>query len=167
MELVEHEFPVPILTYAIHQDSGGAGKFRGGCGVVRDVQVLAPQFVLGTRMNGVKSQSWGVKGGNAGHSGCFIVNPGTPQERQVPPFGDNVELHHGDVLRVMTSSGSGWGNPGERDPLQVLPDVKDGFVSLRSARANYGVVIEAETWKIDWRQTQDSAACYASVATTL
>jgi N-methylhydantoinase B len=155
MEFVEHEFPVRILTYAIHQDSGGAGKFRGGCGVVRDVQVLAPQVVLGTRMNGVKSQSWGVKGGNAGHSGCFIVNPGTPQERQVPPFGDNIELHHGDVLRVMTSGGGGWGNPGERDPLQVLQDVKDGFVSLPSARADYGVVIEAETWKIDWRQTQD------------
>ena len=55
MEFVEHEFPVQILTYAIHQDSGGAGKFRGGCGVVRDVQVLAPKVVLGTRMNGVKS----------------------------------------------------------------------------------------------------------------
>jgi N-methylhydantoinase B len=155
MEFVEHEFPVRILTYAIHQNSGGAGKFRGGCGVIRDVQVLAPTVVLGTRMNGVKSQSWGVKGGNAGKSGCFIINPGTPQQRQVPPFGDNLELHHGDVLRVMTSGGGGWGNPAERDPLQVLQDVKDGFVSLQSAREEYAVVIEADTWKIDWRQTQD------------
>jgi N-methylhydantoinase B len=155
MEFVEHEFPVRILTYAIHQDSGGAGKFRGGCGVVRDVQVLAPTVVLGTRMNGVKSQSWGVKGGTAGKSGCFIVNPGTLRERCLPPFGDNLELCHGDVLRVMTSGGGGWGNPVERDPLQVLQDVKDGFVSWQSARADYGVVIEVETWKIDWRHTQD------------
>ena len=155
MEFVEHEFPVRILTYAIHQDSGGAGKCRGGCGVIRDVQVLAPTVVLGTRMNGVKSQSWGVKGGNAGKSGCFIINPGTPQQRQVPPFGDNLALHCGDVLRVMTSGGGGWGNPAERDPLQVLQDVKDGFVSLQSARKEYAVVIEADTWKIDWRQTQD------------
>jgi N-methylhydantoinase B len=155
MEFIEHEFPVRILTYAIHQDSGGAGKFRGGCGVVRDVQVLAPQVVLGTRMNGVKSPSWGVTGGRAGQSGCFIVNPGTPQARPVPPFGDNIELHASDILRVMTSGGGGWGNPAERDPLQVLQDVKDGFVSLQSARNHYGVVLEAETWKIDWRQTQE------------
>jgi N-methylhydantoinase B len=155
MEFVEHEFPVRILTYAIHQDSGGAGKFRGGAGVVRDVQILAPRVTLGTRMNGVQSQSWGVKGGKAGKSGCFIVNPGTPEARQVPPFGDNLELQYGDVLRVMTSGGGGWGNPAERDPLQVLQDVKDGFVSLQSACEDYGVVIEPETWKIDWRQTQE------------
>jgi N-methylhydantoinase B len=153
IEFIEHEFPVRILTYAIHQDSGGAGKFRGGAGVVRDVQILAPKVILGTRMNGVKSPSWGVKGGKAGKSGCFIVNPGTPHERLVPPFGDNFELHAGDVLRVMTSGGGGWGNPAERDPLQVLQDVKDGFVSLQCAREDYGVVIEAETWKIDWHQT--------------
>lgn len=73
----------------------------------------------------------------------------------MPPFGDNIELRCGDVLRIMTSGGGGWGNPAERDPLQVLQDVKDGFVSLQSAREDYGVVIEAETWKIDWRQTQE------------
>ncbi len=155
MEFVEHEFPMRILTYAIHQDSGGAGKFRGGTGVVRDVEVLAPKVVLGTRMNNVKSQSWGVKGGNAGQSGRFIINPGTPHERQVPPFGDNVELQAGDVLRVMTSGGGGWGNPAERDPLQILQDVKDGLVSVHRAREDYGVVIEPETWKIDWLQTQE------------
>jgi N-methylhydantoinase B/oxoprolinase/acetone carboxylase alpha subunit len=96
-----------------------------------------------------------VKGGKAGQSGCFIVNPGTAQECRIAPFGDNLELHYGDVLRLMTSGGGGWGNPAERDPLQVLQDVKDGFVSLHSAREAYGVVIEADTWKIDWRQTQD------------
>jgi N-methylhydantoinase B len=155
IEFVESEFPVQIVTYAIHQDSGGPGKFRGGAGVVRDVRVLASQAVLGTRMNGVKCPAWGNNGGKAGKSGCFIVNPGTPQERSVPPFGDNVALHYGDILRVMTSGGGGWGNPAERDPLAVLQDVKDGFVSLHSARDDYGVVIEAETWKIDWRQTQE------------
>jgi N-methylhydantoinase B len=156
MEFIEHEFPVRMLRYAIHQDSGGAGKLRGGCGVVRDIQVLAPQVILGTRMNNVKSQSWGVKGGKSGKAGRFIINPGTAHERQVAPFGDNVELHAGDILRVMTAGGGGWGNPAARDPLQVLQDVKDGFVSLDSARDEYGVVIEADTWKIDWRQTQES-----------
>jgi N-methylhydantoinase B len=155
MEFVEHEFPVQILTYAVHPDSGGPGKYRGGTGVVRDVRLLAPSVTLGTRMNGVKSPSWGVKGGKAGKPGRILVNPGTLQEREISPFGDNIELRCGDVLRIVTSGGGGWGNAAERDPLQVLQDVKDGFVSLPSAREDYGVVIEAETWKIDWRQTQE------------
>ena len=55
----------------------------------------------------------------------------------------------------MTSGGGGWGNPAERDPLQILQDVKDGLVSVHRAREDYGVVIEPETWKIDWLQTQE------------
>jgi N-methylhydantoinase B len=106
-------------------------------------------------MNGIKCPAWGVNGGKAGKSGYVIVNPGTPQERSISPFGDNVELRCGDVLRVVTSGGGGWGNPAERDPLAVLQDVKDGFVSLDSARQAYGVVIEADTWKIAWRRTQE------------
>jgi N-methylhydantoinase B len=155
IEFTESEFPVQILNYAIHQDSGGPGKYRGGAGVVREVRLLAPTAVLGTRMNGVKCPAWGVNGGKAGKSGYVVVNPGMPQARAISPFGDNVELHCGDVLRVVTSGGGGWGNPAERDPLAVLQDVKDGFVSLDSARQAYGVVIEADTWKIDWRQTQE------------
>ena len=106
------------------------------------VRVLTPKAILGTRMNGVKCPSWGVKGGKAGKSGYFVVNPGTPQERRIPPFGDNLELQYGDIVRVVTSGGGGWGNPAERDSLAARQDVKDGFVSLHSAREDYGVVIE-------------------------
>ena len=56
------------------------------------------------------------------------------------------------------TGGGGWGNPAERDPLAVLQDVKDGFVSVHSACEDYGVVIEPDTWKIDWRQTQERRA---------
>ena len=158
IEFIETEFPVRVRTYAIHQDSGGPGQYRGGCGVVRDVQVLAPRATLGTRMNGVKCPAWGVRGGRHGRSGRFVVNPGTPGERVVAPFGDNVELVRGDVLRVITSGGGGWGHPADRDALSVLQDVKDGFVSLGSARDDYGVVIEPDTWKIDWRATESRRA---------
>lgn len=164
IEFIEREFPVQILAYAIHQDSGGAGKYRGGAGVIRDIRVLAPSAVLGTRMNGIKCPAWGVKGGKIGKSGYFVLNPGTTHERVLAPFGDNVELRCGDVLRVVTSGGGGWGNPFERDPLSVLQDVKDGFVSNPSAYKDYGVVIEPKTWKIDWRRTQE---CRHAMANTL
>ena len=87
-----------------------------------------------------------------------MVNPGTPQERPISPFGDNLELQYGDIVRVVTSGGGGWGNPAERDPLAVLQDVKDGFISVCSASEDYGVVIEPDTWKIDWHQTQERRA---------
>ena len=76
--------------------------------------------------------------------------------------GDNVELHYGDILRVITSGGGGWGNPAHRDPLVVLQDVKDCFVSVASACSDYGVVIEPDTWKIDWRQTYQRRAAMPS-----
>ncbi len=164
MEFVEHEFPVEILSYAIHRDSGGPGKFRGGAGVIRDVRVLAPSVTLGTRMNNLKSPSWGVKGGGSGAVGRMVLNPDTPKAQDIPPFGDNIELQQGDILRIVTSGGGGWGNPAERDPLDVLQDVKDGFVSVAQGREDYGVVIEPETWKIDWRQTQ---ACRRAMAANL
>jgi N-methylhydantoinase B len=153
IEFVETEFPVRVRAYAIHRDSGGPGERRGGCGVVRDVELLAARATLGTRMNGVKCPPWGVKGGRAGRSGRFVVNPGTSAERLVAPFGDDVELVRGDVLRVITSGGGGWGHPADRDALTVLQDVKDGFVSLEGARDDYGVLVDPETWKIDWRAT--------------
>jgi N-methylhydantoinase B len=87
-----------------------------------------------------------------------VVNPGRADERSVAPFGDNVELVAGDVLRIITSGGGGWGHPGDRDALSVLQDVKDGFVSLASAGDDYGVAIDPETWKIDWRETESRRA---------
>ena len=68
----------------------------------------------------------------------------------------------GDIVRVVTSGGGSWGNPAERDPLAVLQDVKDGFVSVHRACEDYGVVIAPDTWKIDWRQTQARRAALPS-----
>jgi len=75
---------------------------------------------------------------------------------------DNLALQYGDIVRVVTSGGCGWGNPAEREPLVVLQDGKDGFVSVHSACEDYGVVIEPDTWKIDWRQMQERRAAMPS-----
>jgi N-methylhydantoinase B len=153
VEYMEGEFPVRVEQYAINPDSGGAGKFRGGCGVVRDVRVLA-DCALGTRMDNTRFPPWGVKGGQAGRTGYWVVNPGTANERRIKPIGDGFELKKGDLLRMATNGGGGWGDPFDRDPQRVLRDVLGGFVSLESARRDYGVALDLDARKVDESATR-------------
>lgn len=154
VEFIEREHGLHVSQYAIRPDSGGPGRYRGGCGVIRDIRVSTPGTTLSTRMDNVKYPCWGVAGGLAGRPGSFVVNPGTPHERVLPPIGDDLRLEPGDVLRVMTGGGGGWGNPFEREPEQVLQDVRDGFVSVTGARHDYGIAINPETLRFDEDETR-------------
>jgi N-methylhydantoinase B len=78
-----------------------------------------------------------------------VVNPGRADERQLASMSDGNVLRRGDVLRLDTSGGGGWGNPLDRAPERVRRDVLGGFVSLEAARADYGVVIDGETGVVD------------------
>src|ERR671923_341580 len=133
VEYVEKEFPLRIEQYAIRVDSGGPGLYRGGCGVIRDVRVLCDEAELGNRMENSKFPPYGVCGGRAGRPGKIVLNPGTPQEREIPPTSDGLRLKCGDLLRLMTCGGGGWGGPFRRDPMLAQQDVARGFVSVRGA----------------------------------
>ena len=142
VEFLELGYPVELITYAMHQDSGGPGEWRGGCGIVREFRVLAERAVLAVRIDGVVEPPWGASGGMAGGAGRAVVNPGRPGERLLPPLSDGNVLHHGDVLRIETGGGGGRGHPHDRPAVRVLSDVLDGFVSVAAAARHYGVVIE-------------------------
>ena len=73
-----------------------------------------------------------------------IVNPGTATERRLDPFSDGNVLVRGDVLRLQTGGGGGWGHPYDRPPAQVLADVLGGFVSQGAAKSEYGVVLSED-----------------------
>jgi N-methylhydantoinase B len=154
VEYVEKEFPLRIEQYAVRPDSGGPGLYRGGCGVVRDVRVLCDTAELGNRMENSKFPPYGVAGGRAGRSGKILLNPGTPQEREVLPTSDGVRLKRGDLLRLMTCGGGGWGDPCSRDPILVRQDMARGFVSRQGALEDYGVVLAPDTLEIDKAATE-------------
>jgi N-methylhydantoinase B len=122
--------------------------------VVRDIRVIADEGILASRLENVTYPAWGVNGGHSGRPGRIIVNPGTSDERLLKPLSDNNRLRQGDLLRIMTPGGGGWGDPLERDVASVQGDVLDGFVSLHSARDDYGVILEAQTCAIDVAATQ-------------
>jgi len=140
-EFMELTYPVRLRAYGLNRDSGGPGRFRGGCGVIREFEVLAEEAMLAVRIDSVKNPPWGVAGGMNGGSGRAVVNPGTERERILAPLSDGTMLHRGDVFRIETGGGGGWGDPFDRPAVQVLADVLGGFVSPESAARDYGVVI--------------------------
>jgi N-methylhydantoinase B len=141
VEFLEQAYPVRLLRYGIHRDSGGPGRFRGGTGVVREYEVLADHAVLSMRIDSVVNPPWGVAGGMRGGTGRAVINPGTRHERKLAPLSDGTVLRPGDVLLLETGGGGGHGHPFDRPPERVLQDVRDGFVSLEAARRDYGVAI--------------------------
>jgi N-methylhydantoinase B len=164
VEYVEKDFPLRIEQYAVRPDSGGPGLYRGGCGIIRDVRVLCDKAELGTRMENTKFPPYGVSGGRAGRPGKIVLNPGTAEERDIPQVGDGIQLKRGDLLRLMTCGGGGWGNPFSRDPLLVQQDVLRGFVSPQGALEDYGVELDPLSGEIDKAATE---ACRRRVSQSL
>lgn len=142
VEFVEANYPFRIERFGIHADSGGPGAFRGGTGIVRDLRMVLPETRVGTILSSVKFPPFGVNGGRSGRPGRVILNPGTPGERDLPVYADDLRLQEGDLMRVLTSGGGGWGDPGTRDPELVARDVRRGYVTPAGAEQDYGVVID-------------------------
>ena len=148
-EFMEAVYPVRMRAYGLLEDSGGPGLWRGGCGVFREIELLADRAVLSVRIDGVGNPPWGVAGGESGRGGRAVINPGTDSERIIDALSDGTVLQKGDVFRIETVGGGGWGDPRARDPDRVRADVLGGFVSLASAEADYGVVLFGPEAEID------------------
>ncbi len=132
VEFLELGYPVRLRRYGINIDSGGPGRRRGGCGLVREYDILADHPVLAMRIDGVVHPPWGVAGGLSGGSGRAVVNPGRADERLLAPLSDGTVLRRGDVL-LLETGGGGQGHPFERASALVLRDALNGFVSVRAA----------------------------------
>ncbi|AEM42827.1 hydantoinase B/oxoprolinase family protein [Ketogulonicigenium vulgare] len=141
VEFLEMGYPVRLLRYGVLPDSGGPGKFRGGVGIVREYEILADEAQIAIRIDGVQNPPWGIGGGMSGGVGAATVNPGQANERKLPPLSEGTKLHYGDILRIETGGGGGYGHPHDRAPADVLEDVLGGFVTAEAAEKYYGVKI--------------------------
>ena len=112
VEALEHAYPFLIECYALRKGSGGAGRHRGGQGVVRDYRALGDDTVLSLSSERQNVPAAGMAGGADGALGEFILNPGTPEERRLPPAAAEIRLRRNDVLRVCTPGAGGYGPPG-------------------------------------------------------
>lgn len=140
-EFIEQRFPVIVERVALYPDSAGPGKYRGGMGYLKDIRILVDGHFL-TYNDRTAFGCFGVAGGGAGVPGGSWINPGTPGERHVQFCQEAVPVKAGDLVRVTTPGGGGWGDPLERDLEAVRLDVARSLVSIENARRQYGVVIQ-------------------------
>lgn len=140
-EVLEEEVPVLVLRYGYRPDSGGAGRYRGGCGIELTFQTLSPRTILTAR--GLERnifRPWGREGGKPGKPGEVWVRR-EAEERRIAKI-DEIFLEPGDVVSFLTQGGGGYADPLTRPVAEVLRDVELGFVSTTTAAAAYGVIID-------------------------
>jgi N-methylhydantoinase B len=141
IEVLETKYPLRLTHYAFRADSGGAGRWRGGNGVVREYTIDCEQAELFLWFERSVTPAWGLFGGHDATPPVVVVNPGREDERRLLKA-SRVPLRRGDVVRTMTGGGGGFGDPRERDPERVRRDVRDGQVTPATAWTVYGVEIE-------------------------
>jgi N-methylhydantoinase B len=139
VEAQEANQPIVVERFELIRDSAGAGRFRGGCGIRRDMRFLADEGKLTNLSDRQKFPPYGLFGGEPGRLGRTVLNPG-PGE-QVVHGKASREFAYADVLSFQQSGAGGYGDPLEREPRRVLEDVLDDYVSVGAARREYGVVI--------------------------
>jgi N-methylhydantoinase B len=154
VEAGEAKAPVLIKEYALRQDSGGPGTNRGGLGVRRSVQALAP-ISLNSQIERTQCAPWGLQGGKDGLANRIHVR--RSDGAVVAPSNGKIyslELQPGDLYVLESGGGGGFGDPLARPPEMVLRDVQAGYVSARSAVDDYGVVLSREGESVDVPATE-------------
>jgi N-methylhydantoinase B len=110
IEALETAYPLRVERYELREGSGGAGKFRGGMGIRRDIRVLDHEAVVSLFADRRKRRPWGLFGGEDGASGeDFLIVEGV--ERPIPSKG-TVLVPPGGIISIRTPGGGGYGKPG-------------------------------------------------------
>jgi N-methylhydantoinase B len=143
VEAQEANQPVVVERFELIRDSAGPGRFRGGCGVRRDMRFLADEGKLTNLSERQRFAPYGLSGGRSGTLGRTLVNP--DGEAQVVHGKESRAFAYGDVISFQQAGAGGYGDPLERDPERVLEDVLDEYVSAEAAREQYGVIFRAPT----------------------
>ncbi len=123
-------------------DSGGAGKRRGGLGYDKHYRALVDCRTIVTA-DRVRLGCYGLNGGKAGTPFCVTVDA-EGNAHDLGGLVDGEPVRAGQIVRVVTTGGGGWGNPLEREPELVQRDVTEGKVSVAAARDDYGIVLRPD-----------------------
>jgi len=140
VEIIESEFPTRLLRFDLIPDSGGAGRHRGGLGLRREYLNLEDARFSIRSMKHVIPPN-GCAGGMDGRTGDILINPESESPKRLPTRYADYPLRPGDVFRLDTPGGGGFGDPLTREPERVLADVREGYISHAAAERDYGVVM--------------------------
>jgi N-methylhydantoinase B len=155
VEVCEARYPLLVERYAFNIQHAGAGAFRGGFGLVRDYRIVCDEASLTTTFGRHKYPPWGGGGGEEGsENGVFVFKHNEEEPALYRGKLARYPLCRGDLVRLQTGTGGGFGQPRDRDPGLVLADVENGFLSLEDAREVYAVEIDPHTLQVDGEKTR-------------
>jgi len=159
IEDIESHLPLRVSRYELREDVCGAGKWRGGLGSIREFTYLKDGggSIEG---EGHKYRPWGFQGGSDGHTAGLTLRHATGESESLPSKMPHTSAKAGDSFICIGPAGGGYGDPLERDMRQVLEDVRDGLISIDTARNDYSVVI-TDALQLDEAAT---ANCRSSAA---
>ncbi len=143
-EQLEAKYPFLIENYALREDSGGAGEYRGGLGCENTVQARA-DFMLNAQVERMHCKPWGLNGGKEAMGNSVVLRAAGQWKEDYP----NAKLltariKAGDAFAVRSGGGGGFGDPKQRPAEIVADDVRQGYVSVDSAKSDYGVVCDVK-----------------------
>jgi N-methylhydantoinase B len=139
IEVLEMAFPVRVERYEIEPDSGGAGRYRGGCGARRVWRMLEGADATGALcMERMTSPPFGIRGGKPGAAAVVTLTTPDGATRHLPSKGA-FAAPAGSLVDMRTPGSGGFGPPAERDRAAIGRDLLDGYVSEAGAQRDYGV----------------------------
>ena len=144
-EALELTLPMRLLRYELRQDTGGAGRRRGGLGTRRDYEILANSASLSFVSDRCIYGANGLAGGKEGGVGAYLIDRGNGTELASPHFvskGTRISLQKGDIVSQCTAGGGGYGKPEDRNDHDVKRDLRLGYISKTEAIKTYGMKIE-------------------------
>ena len=139
VEMLESTYPVTFEAYTLVPDSGGAGEQRGGCGLIRAFRIDAPAGTLSCNFDRFKTQPYGLAGGTPGAASFAELQRADGTVERLPSKVAGKAIAKGDVFRLVTAGGGGYGEPAKRAEEAIREDIENGYVSRQAASAHYGV----------------------------
>jgi N-methylhydantoinase B len=152
MELIEYQFPLLVHRYGFTTDSGGAGAWRGGCGLTHEVEALDHRMTAVVWGEGRTYPASSVGGARSVRASEKVARVEiVRRDGTVEPVERNcvLTLEPGERFITRSAGGGAVGVPFERAPEKVVEDVREGFVSCGGARDEYGVVLDDRTFELD------------------
>ncbi len=142
-EIVEIESAILMRAIRLLPDSRGAGRWNGGAATSVEIENTGDSAIITVRgMNRFQLSPWGVNGGEPGRTGSTTVNPGTDKAQSIGKI-VVLKLERGDVVRIDSPSGAGFGDPLERSLEAIEQEVEAELLSPERSRSAYGAVFES------------------------
>ncbi|MEK3854073.1 hydantoinase B/oxoprolinase family protein [Cytobacillus sp. FSL H8-0458] len=149
VEVAETRYGVMVDEYSLHTDGAGAGEYLGGSGVIRSYKALSDNQMVSVTFGRNKFVPWGMKDGEDGSANEVYIEKADGDVDG--PFGiyPRYPLNKGDVVKLVTATGGGYGDPYKRPADQVAQDVKNGYITAAQANESFGVIVNEKTYEVE------------------